>query len=134
MPTSSRPATTNQIAPVMALTNAPTRPWPPELSRFVRHARPLSWRLATSYAAPTVPDYDECRGPLMGYWKSQNGEQMGDPAKLARSLLVIASQAPPPRRFIAGVGAIAGAEQKIAELREDIESNRAPSTSLAFDA
>jgi NAD(P)-dependent dehydrogenase (short-subunit alcohol dehydrogenase family) len=89
---------------------------------------------STSYAEPTVPDYDERRRPLMDYWKSQNGQQTGDPAKLAQALLVIASQVPPPRRFIAGVDAIAGAEQKIAELREDIGFNRALSTSLAFDA
>jgi NAD(P)-dependent dehydrogenase (short-subunit alcohol dehydrogenase family) len=88
---------------------------------------------STSYATPSVTDYDERRGPLMDYWKSQNGRQAGDPAKLARALLAIANQEPPPRRFIAGADAIAGAEQKIAELREDIESNRALSTSLAFD-
>jgi NAD(P)-dependent dehydrogenase (short-subunit alcohol dehydrogenase family) len=89
---------------------------------------------STNYAEPVVTDYDERRGPLMDYWKSQNGKQVGDPAKLAQALLVITSQEPPPRRFIAGADAIAGAEQKIAELREDIESNRALSTSLAFDA
>ena len=49
-------------------------------------------------------------------------------------LLTIAAQEPPPRRFIAGADAIGTAEQKIAELREDIESNRALSTSLTFDA
>jgi hypothetical protein len=39
----------------------------------------------------------------------------------------------PPRRFIAGADAIAGAEQKIADLKGQIEANRALSTSLAFD-
>ena len=89
---------------------------------------------STNFAAPSIADYDERREPLVAYWKSQNGKQVGDPAKLAQALLVITSQEPPPRRFIAGADAIAGAEQKIAELREDIESNRALSTSLAFDA
>ena len=70
---------------------------------------------STNYAEPVVTDYDERRGPLMDYWKSQNGKQVGDPAKLAQALLVITSQEPPPRRFIAGADAIAGAEQKIAE-------------------
>jgi hypothetical protein len=36
------------------------------------------------------------------------GRQSGDPAKLARALITIASQEPPPRRFIAGADAIAG--------------------------
>ena len=69
----------------------------------------------------------------MEYWKSQNGRQSGDPAKLARALIAIAEQNPPPRRFIAGADAIAGAEQKIADLKAQIEANRDLSTSLAFD-
>ena len=88
---------------------------------------------STSYAAPSIADYDERRGPLVEYWRSQNGQQPGDPAKLARALLTIASQNPPPHRFIAGADAIAGAEQKLVDLQAEIESNRALSTSLAFD-
>jgi NAD(P)-dependent dehydrogenase (short-subunit alcohol dehydrogenase family) len=88
---------------------------------------------STSYAEPSIGDYDESRGPLVEYWKSQNGRQSGDPAKLARALVAIADQNPPPRRFIAGADAIAGAEQKIADLRAQIEANRDLSTSLAFD-
>ena len=88
---------------------------------------------STSYAEPSIGDYDERRGPLVEYWKSQNGRQSGDPAKLARALVAIADQNPPPRRFIAGADAIAGAEQKIADLKAQIEANRVLSTSLAFD-
>ena len=69
----------------------------------------------------------------MEYWKAQNGRQTGDPAKLARALITIGDQSPPPRRFIAGADAIAGAEQKIADLKAQIEANRALSTSLTFD-
>lgn len=83
--------------------------------------------------AHRVADYDARRGPLVEYWKSQNGRQSGDPDKLARALITIAAQNPPPRRFIAGADAIAGAEQKIAALKEQIEANRDLSTSLAFD-
>lgn len=72
-------------------------------------------------------------GPLIEYWKSQNGRQSGDPAKLTRALITIASQDPPPRRFIAGADAIVTAEQKIADLKAQIEMNRDLSTSLAFD-
>jgi NAD(P)-dependent dehydrogenase (short-subunit alcohol dehydrogenase family) len=57
---------------------------------------------STSYAEPSVADYDERRTALLEYWKSQNGRQSGDPAKLAQALLTIASQLPPPCRFIAG--------------------------------
>jgi NAD(P)-dependent dehydrogenase (short-subunit alcohol dehydrogenase family) len=88
---------------------------------------------STSYAEPSIADYDERRGPLLEYWKSQNGRQSGDPAKLARALIKIASQDPPPRRFIAGADAVATAEQKIADLKTQIDANRGLSSSLAFD-
>jgi NAD(P)-dependent dehydrogenase (short-subunit alcohol dehydrogenase family) len=88
---------------------------------------------STDYADPTIADYDERRGPLVEYWKSQNGKQSGDPAKLAQAILTISKQTPPPRRFIAGADAIAGAEQKLADLKAEIDSNRELSTSLAFD-
>jgi NAD(P)-dependent dehydrogenase (short-subunit alcohol dehydrogenase family) len=88
---------------------------------------------STNYAEPSIADYDERRGPLVEYWKAQNGQQSGDPAKLARALITIASQEPPPRRFIAGADAIATAEQKIADLKSQIAANRDLSTSLAFD-
>jgi NAD(P)-dependent dehydrogenase (short-subunit alcohol dehydrogenase family) len=88
---------------------------------------------STHYAEPSIADYDERRRPLVEYWKAQNGLQSGDPAKLARALITIASQEPPPRRFIAGADAIATAEQKIADLKAQIDTNRDLSTSLAFD-
>ena len=88
---------------------------------------------STNYAEASIADYDERRGPLVEYWKAQNGQQSGDPAKLARALITIASEKPPPRRFIAGADAIATAEQKIADLKAQIEAHRELSTSLAFD-
>jgi hypothetical protein len=69
----------------------------------------------------------------MAAWKGTHGQQAGDPKKLARALLTIASQEPPPRRFLAGADAIATAEQKIADLQADIASNRQLSSSLAFE-
>jgi NAD(P)-dependent dehydrogenase (short-subunit alcohol dehydrogenase family) len=89
---------------------------------------------STRYAEPSIADYDARRGPLLAAWKATHGQQAGDPAKLAQALLTIASQQPPPRRFLAGADAISTAEQKIADLQADIESYRQLSTSLAFDA
>jgi NAD(P)-dependent dehydrogenase (short-subunit alcohol dehydrogenase family) len=89
---------------------------------------------STRYAEPSIADYDARRAPLLAAWKATHGQQPGDPAKLAQALLTIASQQPPPRRFLAGADAISTAEQKIADLQADIESNRQLSTSLAFDA
>jgi NAD(P)-dependent dehydrogenase (short-subunit alcohol dehydrogenase family) len=89
---------------------------------------------STRYAEPTVADYDARRTALVAGWKATHGQQAGDPAKLAQALLTIVSQEPPPRRFLAGADAIRTAEQKIADLQADIESNRQLSSSLAFDA
>jgi len=88
---------------------------------------------STNYAEASIADYDDRRGPLVEYWKAQNGQQLGDPAKLARALITIASEKQPPRRFIAGADAIVTAEQKIADLKAQIEAHRELSTSLAFD-
>ncbi|HEY0151695.1 MAG TPA: SDR family NAD(P)-dependent oxidoreductase [Longimicrobium sp.] len=88
---------------------------------------------STRYAEPSIADYAARRGPLIAAWKGTHGQQPGDPAKLAQALLAIAGQQPPPRRFLAGADAISTAEQKIADLQADIESNRQLSTSLAFE-
>jgi NAD(P)-dependent dehydrogenase (short-subunit alcohol dehydrogenase family) len=87
---------------------------------------------STQYAEMFIKDYDERRAKQLEFWKSQNGQQPGDPAKLARALITISSQEPPPRRFVAGADAIAIAEQKIADLKAQIDANRDLSTSLAF--
>jgi len=88
---------------------------------------------STQYAGLSIQDYDERRAKQIEFWKAQNGQQPGDPAKLARALITISSQEPPPRRFIAGADAIAIAEQKITDLKVQIDANRGLSTSLAFD-
>ena len=88
---------------------------------------------STNYADASIADYDERRAKQLDFWKSQNGQQSGDPAKLARALITIASQESPPRRFIAGADAIATAEQVVADLKLQIDAERDLSTSLAFD-
>ena len=88
---------------------------------------------STNFAEPTIADYDDRRTEQLKFWKSQNGQQSGDPAKLAGALITIASQDPPPRRFIAGADAIATAEQVVADLKSQIAAERDLSTSLAFD-
>jgi NAD(P)-dependent dehydrogenase (short-subunit alcohol dehydrogenase family) len=88
---------------------------------------------STNYAAPSIEDYSERRQKQLEWWAAQNGQQSGDPAKLARALITIAKEQPPPRRFVAGADAIATAEQVIAELQAQIDAHRDLSTSLALD-
>jgi NAD(P)-dependent dehydrogenase (short-subunit alcohol dehydrogenase family) len=89
---------------------------------------------STNFAKPSIAAYDDRRASQLEFWKSQNGQQSGDPAKLARALITISTQEPPPRRFIAGADAIATAEQVVAVLQQQIDALRDLSTSLAFDA
>jgi NAD(P)-dependent dehydrogenase (short-subunit alcohol dehydrogenase family) len=88
---------------------------------------------STQYAEPSIEDYASRREPLQAYWKSQNGKQSGDPKKLANALVTIAARKSPPRRFIAGADAVAGAEQKSADLKAQIDAERTLSLSLAFE-
>ena len=93
----------------------------------------LLTRESTSYAALSIRDYAERTVAQQAWWNAQNGKQEGDPAKLARALVTIVGKASTPRRFIAGADAIATAEQKIADLKSQIDAYRGLSTSLAFD-
>ena len=88
---------------------------------------------STNYAEPSIADYDERRAQQLEFWRTQNGKQIGDPAKLARALMTILNQEHPPLRFIAGADAIATAEQTVGALRRQIAELRDLSTSLAFD-
>ena len=88
---------------------------------------------STTYAEPSIVDYAERHAARRAVVRGQNGQQAGDPAKLAQALVTIAGQQPTPRRFIAGADAIAVAEQKVQELQEQINAYRDLSTSLARD-
>jgi NAD(P)-dependent dehydrogenase (short-subunit alcohol dehydrogenase family) len=88
---------------------------------------------STNYAASTIADYDERRGPQLQFWRSYNGKQSGDPAKLAQALIALVGKDDLPTRFIAGADAIGTAEQKIKVLQQEIEAHRQLSSSLDFD-
>ena len=88
---------------------------------------------STNYAESWIEDYAQRNAVQRTFWEGQNGQQTGDPAKIAHALLTITDQQPPPRRFIAGADAIATAEQVIATLRQETDAFRELSSSLALD-
>jgi NAD(P)-dependent dehydrogenase (short-subunit alcohol dehydrogenase family) len=88
---------------------------------------------STNYADRPIEDYNERRAQQMQFWKGANGQQSGDPAKLAQALITISNQEKPPRRFIAGADAIDTAEQVAAVLQQQINAYRDLSTSLAYE-
>ncbi|MFD9262364.1 SDR family NAD(P)-dependent oxidoreductase [Streptomyces sp. NPDC059538] len=71
---------------------------------------------STTWPEPTIADYAERTTATVAAWKSMNGQQPGDPAKLARALLTIAGQKTPLLRFVAGADAIEAVKAKAQEL------------------
>jgi len=88
---------------------------------------------STKYADHPIADYSEKREQLMKFWKGANGQQSGDPAKLAQALITIANEEKPPLRFLAGADAVATAEQVSSTLHEQANAYRELSSSMAFE-
>jgi NAD(P)-dependent dehydrogenase (short-subunit alcohol dehydrogenase family) len=86
---------------------------------------------STNYAEPSIDDYAERTKQTVAAWKSMNGQQGGDPAKLANALVQLASQDEPPLRFAAGADAIATVEQKGKDLLAQAGAYRELSSNLA---
>lgn len=87
---------------------------------------------STKYANNPIADYTEKREDLMQFWKGANGQQSGDPAKLAQALTTIVSEEKTPLRFLAGADAVAIAEQVAATLQHQANAYRGLSSSLAY--
>ncbi len=88
---------------------------------------------STNYAEPSIDDYAERTEQTVAVWKSMNGQQGGDPAKLANALVQLAGQDEPPLRFVAGADAIAAVEQKAKDLLAQADAYRELSSNLAYD-
>jgi NAD(P)-dependent dehydrogenase (short-subunit alcohol dehydrogenase family) len=88
---------------------------------------------STSYAEPTIEDYAARTRQTVTAWKSMNGLQGGDPAKLARALVQLVGQDEPPLRWVAGADAVAAVEQKANTLLAQADAHRELSSSLAHD-
>jgi NAD(P)-dependent dehydrogenase (short-subunit alcohol dehydrogenase family) len=88
---------------------------------------------STNYAEPWIDDYAERTNQTVAAWNAMNGQQAGDPAKLANALVQLARQDEPPRRWVAGADAIATVEHKAKDLLAQADAYRELSTNLAHD-
>jgi len=88
---------------------------------------------STKYAESSIEDYAERTEQTVTAWKSMNGQQSGDPAKLADALVTLADSKQPPLRFAAGADAVATVEQKATDLLAQAGAHRELSSNLAHD-
>jgi len=80
---------------------------------------------STSYAGKTKE--------IVAAWKSMNGKQGGDPARLADALVTLVALEEPPTRFAAGADAMQTFEAKANTLLAQARAYPELSTSLAYD-
>jgi NAD(P)-dependent dehydrogenase (short-subunit alcohol dehydrogenase family) len=88
---------------------------------------------STSYAQPSIDDYIERTKQTVTAWNAMNGQQGGDPAKLATALVQLVSSDEPPLRWAAGADAVAAFEDKAQTLIKQADAYRELSSSLAHD-
>jgi len=88
---------------------------------------------STTYAEPTIDDYAERTKEIVASWKSMDGKQGGDPAKLAAALVTLAALEEPPARFAAGADAVQTFEAKANALLAQAHAHRELSTDLVHD-
>ncbi|TDN37047.1 SDR family oxidoreductase [Hymenobacter sp. UV11] len=88
---------------------------------------------STNFADNPIADYDERRAQQLAFWKGANGQQAGDPAKLAQALLTISGAEKPPVRFLAGADAVGVGDQVSSELQQQTTAYRELSSALNHD-
>jgi NAD(P)-dependent dehydrogenase (short-subunit alcohol dehydrogenase family) len=89
---------------------------------------------STIWPALQIEDYSERTTRTVKAWKSINGQQGGDPAKLAQALLTLSDRGELPLHFVAGADAIEAVELHLAATQSQIDANRELAASLAYDA
>jgi len=87
---------------------------------------------STTYAEPTIDDYAKRTREIVAAWRSMNGKQGGDPAKLADALVKLVALKEPPARFAAGADAVPTFETKANTLLAQSQAHRELSSSLGY--
>ena len=88
---------------------------------------------STIWPELSIEDYADRTAQTIAAWKGMNGQQGGDPAKLAAALVTLSDSGELPLRFVAGADAMAAVEANLKAIQGQIDAHRALSASLAFD-
>lgn len=84
------------------------------------------------FGGHAIADYDERRARVQGSFEARNGQQPGDPVKLAEAVVQLANAQKPPMRFVAGSFALGIAEKKLANVRGDLDTWHAVSAATDY--
>jgi hypothetical protein len=71
-----------------------------------------------------IADYDDRRETTRASFEARNGRQLGDPEKLAAAMLELAETAEPPLRFVAGSLAWTALDNKLRDMKAEIDRFR----------
>ena len=88
---------------------------------------------STIWPELSIEDYADRTAQTIAAWKGMNGQQGGDPAKLAAALVTLSDSGELPLRFVAGADAMAAVEANLTAIQGQIDAHRDLSASLAFD-
>ncbi|WP_415916560.1 SDR family NAD(P)-dependent oxidoreductase [Xanthomonas arboricola] len=89
---------------------------------------------STIWPELSIEDYAARTAQTIAAWKGMNGQQGGDPAKLAAALVALSGADELPLRFVAGADAMDIVEADLKSVQAQIDAQRDLSASLSFDA
>jgi NAD(P)-dependent dehydrogenase (short-subunit alcohol dehydrogenase family) len=79
-----------------------------------------------------VDDYAKRTEQTIKAWSGMNGQQGGDPAKLAAAMISLSDSGKLPLRFVVGADAMAAVEEKLQSVRAQMDAHRDLSASLVI--
>lgn len=88
--------------------------------------------LSTIWPDLAVEDYAERSRETIAAWSGMNGQQGGDPKKLAAAIVTLSDCGQLPLRFVGGADAIAAIEDKLKLMQSQIDAHRDLSSSLSI--
>jgi len=88
---------------------------------------------STIWPPNTVEAYAQRTAETVAAWSGMNGQQGGDPEKLAAAMVTLSDSGVLPLRFIAGADAMAAVEANLRMIQAQIDAHRDLSASLVID-
>jgi NAD(P)-dependent dehydrogenase (short-subunit alcohol dehydrogenase family) len=88
---------------------------------------------STTFGELSIDDYAARTAETIPAWEAMNGQQAGDPAKLADALVGLAGSDEPPLRWVAGADAVGAAAEKANTLLTQVDAYRELSSNLDRD-